>query len=120
VATQRAEVTVRIPALAALDRIDRRLARIERVLAIEGEIMSEVDDRLAQLSTEVGDAAGAITAAATDVDRALADLKAALSGALTTEQVAVFDAVDASVAGLKTSAAAIQAAVDASDPPPAE
>lgn len=104
--------------LSILVRIEQRVARIEQALQIEGEIMSDVDTRLAQLQSEVGDAATAIGSAADDVNRALADLKAALSGTLTADQAAKFDAVDASVAGLKNSAAAIQAAVDAADPEP--
>jgi hypothetical protein len=102
-----------------LARIYALLAHIARAINIEGEIMSEVDNRLAQLLTEVGDAAIAITTSASDVDRALADLKAALSGTLTAAQASAFDATDAAVAGLKNSAAAIQAAVDAADPQPA-
>lgn len=102
-----------------LHDIQQRLGRIEHAQSVERKIMSEVDDRLAQVALEVGDAVSAISASAADVDRALADLKTALAGSLTPAQVAQFDAVDTSLATLRTSAEAIQAAVDAVDVPPA-
>jgi uncharacterized protein YukE len=101
---------------AALHAISMRLGRVEATIAQERKIMSEVDDRLAQLTNEVGDAAATITNTAADVNRALADLRDALSGVLSADQVAKFDALDQSVAGLKDAAAGIKAAVENVDP----
>jgi hypothetical protein len=98
----------------------RRLSRIEELIINEGEIIvSEIDDRTAQVLTEIGDATTAQAASAADVERALADLKASLGGTLTADQVAHFDAIDAGLAGIKSSADAITAAVDTADPSPA-
>lgn len=82
--------------------IARRLTRIERAINAEGAIMSEVDDRLAALTEDLGDLA-------TDLDRELTDLKGALAGNLTAEQAASFDTLVSKVADMK-------AAIDDADP----
>jgi hypothetical protein len=87
------------------ERVLYRLGRIEQALRIEGVTLSEIDDRLAQVT-------GAITDLAADVDRELADLKTALSGNLSADQEAAFDSVLAKVAAIKD-------AVDTADPAPA-
>lgn len=85
-----------------LNDIRRRLARIERTVNVEGAIMSEVDDRLTQVQTEVAGLAD-------DVQRELADLAAALSGTLSADQRSKFDALDEKLASIKD-------AVDQADP----
>jgi hypothetical protein len=92
------------PLWGRLQPLRRQLDRIERALRIEGVTLSEIDDRLAQVT-------GAITDLATDVDRELADLKTALSGNLSADQEAAFDGVLAKVAAIKD-------AVDTADPAP--
>jgi hypothetical protein len=102
-----------------LAAIARRLARIERTILNEGEIiMGELDERLDQQSAEIGDVRDSIAASAADVQRALDDLKVALGGSLSPEQRAKLDAVDQSLAGLRSDAEAIKTNVDTADPEP--
>jgi division protein CdvB (Snf7/Vps24/ESCRT-III family) len=78
-----------------LGDIRRRLARIERIVTTEGTIMSEVNDRLDQLTTEV-------SGLADDVQTELAQLRDALTGSLTPDQAAKFDALDSKLTDMKT------------------
>jgi phosphoglycerate-specific signal transduction histidine kinase len=88
--------------LLALDRIsadlraiNQRLARLAAAVVKEGMIMTEVDDRLAQLTDEVGGLAD-------DVQTELGQLRDALAGALSAEQAAKFDALAQKVGDMKT------------------
>jgi hypothetical protein len=62
---------------AGLHAINMRLGRVEAAIVRERKIMSEVDDRLAQLTNEVGGLAD-------DVQTELGQLRDALAGTLST------------------------------------
>jgi len=79
-----------------LKAVKRRLARIEHAITVEGNVMTEIDDRLTQLTDEVGGLAD-------DVADELAQLAEALSGKLTDDQRAQFDSLQAKVADMKSS-----------------
>lgn len=98
-----AEFVIRID-LSDLFGIRDSLARIERALNLEGEIMSELDDKLTAVTSAVADLAA-------DVDRELADLRNALSGTLSADQEAAFQALSDKIAGIRS-------AVDTADPAP--
>src|SRR6266700_4875955 len=78
------------------------LARIERALAIEGDTMSEIDDRI----TEVEQAEEALDV---DLHRELADLLAAVAPKLSDEENARF-------AALVSKLTAAKADIDTADP----
>lgn len=96
-----------------------RLDRIEQALTIEGDLVSELDDRLAQLTTAFADFATTVQTELDDVTRLLTDWQNAHAGALTPEEAASFDAAMAGLAGLKDKVAAATAAIDTTDPAPA-
>lgn len=93
--------------LRRLDRVERLLVQIGRAVNIEGEIMSELDDKLTTIETD-------LTALDADEARELADLQAlkAAGQTLTADQEARLDAIAAKVA-------AADAAINAADPPAA-
>jgi uncharacterized protein YukE len=80
---------------AALHAINMRLGRVEDAIAQERKIMSEVDDRLAQLTNEVGGLAD-------DVQTELGQLRDALAGTLSADQAAKFDALDSKLTDMKS------------------
>lgn len=92
--------------------VAQRLTRIERAIQAGGVTMSEIDDRLAALTTETTEVGTAMAGAAENIEAVLADLRTDLAEALdddlSDEQAAKFDAVDASLAELKSSAERIQ------------
>lgn len=95
--------------LRRLARIERLLVQVGRAVNIEGEIMSELDDKLTTIETD-------LDALSADEARELADLQAlkAAGQTLTADQEARLDAIAAKIA-------ADDAAINAADPatPPA-